>query len=553
MKSSRPGVFTATFLFVALALVWSSFAGAFPLVSLTSPTHPDENIWYPGGEVTFLWPAPSVTIAPVSSYGAVGLMGQASNMAISGNYVFLAEDSGNYLNILNVSNPLSPYKTSSMNPPGAVVDVAVSGSYAYVAAATQGLVVINISNPASPVTVGTVDTPSWAWSVTVEGNYAYIADGSSGLQVVDISNPALPVLAGSCILPDSADEVAVSGNYAYVGDYGGLGIIDISNPAAPVLTAHHNGIWASAMKIRGNYVYMACGGSGLKIMDVTDPAAAFVVGGYDTPHNARGIDLRGNYAYVADGDAGLQIIDIFNPAYPTLWGSYDTPGISAGTDVVVGSTGFAYMGFADGIAGCIEIYPGQCPPLPPFGGIHVFSAAAPQNTYSYVLDQSPATVPDSIPEGGSTSASFSGLGNGEYYFHVAAIEGSSLGSVSHRRVRIGTSCSQTTGLSLGIGGVRWASFADYQARSLTVDFDVTNPAGPAAYGTTLTGTVNSNGVTTDSALPQLVGDTAAGSAMTVSLRYHVPAGVSYFRTQVYASAQDSCGVSHDYPGPFPGA
>ncbi|MHB8793327.1 MAG: LVIVD repeat-containing protein [Thermoleophilia bacterium] len=536
-----------------LALIVVAGAAAVTSVTVTSPTHPDENIWYPGGAATFLWPAPSVTIAPVSSYGAVGLMGQASNMAISGNYVFLAEDSGNYLNILNVSNPLSPYKTSSMNPSGAVVDVAVRGSYAYLAAATQGLVVIDISNPASPVTVGTVDTPSWAWSVTVEGNYAYIADGSSGLQVIDISNPALPVLTGSCILPDSADEVAVSGNYAYVGDYDGLGIIDVSDPAGPMLIAHHSGVWASAMKIRGNYVYMACGGSGLKIMDVTDPAAAFVVGGYDTPDNARGIDLSGNYAYVADGDAGLQIIDIFNPAYPTLWGSYDTPGISAGTDVVVGSTGFAYMGFADGIAGCVEIYPGQCPPLPPFGGIHVFSAATPQNTYSYVLDQSPATVPDPLPEGGSTSASFSGLGNGEYYFHVAAIEGSSLGPVSHRRVRIGFPCGVEPGLSLSLTNVRWASFADYQARILTADFNLSNLDGPDGFNVALMGHVTSNAVALETTMPQTMGDQATGTASAFSLRYLVPQGVNYFKTTLYISAEDNCGTSYQYPGPFPGA
>ena len=40
------------------------------------------------------------------------------------------------------------------------------------------------------------------------------------------------------------------------------------------------------------------------------------VGGYDTSGSALGVALSGNYAYVADGGAGLQVIDVSNPANP---------------------------------------------------------------------------------------------------------------------------------------------------------------------------------------------------------------------------------------------
>ena len=39
-----------------------------------------------------------------------------------------------------------------------------------------------------------------------------------------------------------------------------------------------------------------------------------------------GVAVAGNYAYVADGGNGLVIVDVTNPAAPTLKGSYNTVG-----------------------------------------------------------------------------------------------------------------------------------------------------------------------------------------------------------------------------------
>jgi hypothetical protein len=71
-----------------------------------------------------------------------------------------------------------------VDTPGAAYDVAVVGSYAYVADNLSGLQVIDVSNPAIPVVMGGLDTPDAARGVAVVGDYAYVADGISGLQVV---------------------------------------------------------------------------------------------------------------------------------------------------------------------------------------------------------------------------------------------------------------------------------------------------------------------------------------------------------------------------------
>jgi Ca2+-binding RTX toxin-like protein len=71
--------------------------------------------------------------------------------------------------------------------------VQVIGNYAYVADSFSGLQIIDISNPLTPTLKGNYDTSGSAYGVQVVGNYAYVADGEGGLKIIDVSeftNPA---------------------------------------------------------------------------------------------------------------------------------------------------------------------------------------------------------------------------------------------------------------------------------------------------------------------------------------------------------------------------
>ncbi|MCL0062473.1 PKD domain-containing protein, partial [Thermodesulfovibrionales bacterium] len=93
----------------------------------------------------------------------------------------------------------------------------------------NGLQIIDISNPRSPVIVGSVDTPGWVIGVFISGNHAFVADGEKGLQIIDVSNPRSPVIIGSVDTPGSAWGVYISGDHAFVADdRAGLQIIDVS-------------------------------------------------------------------------------------------------------------------------------------------------------------------------------------------------------------------------------------------------------------------------------------------------------------------------------------
>jgi putative cell wall-binding protein len=59
--------------------------------------------------------------------------------------------------------------------------------------------------------------------------------------------------------------------------------------------------------------------------------------------------------------------------------------------------------------------------------------------YSYVLDTFATTVPDTTSEGSSTSKSYSGIADGEWYFHVRAVDmAGNWGAAAHYRVRVDT-------------------------------------------------------------------------------------------------------------------
>ena len=72
----------------------------------------------------------------------------------------------------------------------------------------------------------------------------------------------------------------------------------------------------------GGLAYVTDDSFGLRIIDVSNPAAPVELGGLFGP--AADVEVVGGLAYVARG--GLRIIDVSNPAVPLALGAIDTPG-----------------------------------------------------------------------------------------------------------------------------------------------------------------------------------------------------------------------------------
>ena len=292
--------------------------------------------------------------------------GSPYSVTTAGNYAYMLNAnmaSNFFLSIIDVSNPSVPNVVSYYNN-GEASDIAVSGNYAYIAD-TSGLEILDVTNPSSSSLMGTYDSDLSISSVVVSGNYAYVTnnfnfnDINRGyLDIVDITNPSVPRRIGSYTnAGGSGRDVAVAGNYAYIAvnnqnnDYGYLEIVDIRNPASPKLV----GIYANAggsvnsVIISGDYAYIAVnyddGYGNLEIVDVSYPLSPRLVGSFNTGC-LRNIAVAGNYAYLAEQDTGLSIIDISNPSMPMLVGSYNSPYLA---DVEV-SGNYAYLASDSGLS-----------------------------------------------------------------------------------------------------------------------------------------------------------------------------------------------------------
>jgi 6-phosphogluconolactonase (cycloisomerase 2 family) len=144
-------------------------------------------------------------------------------------------------------------------------------------------------------------------------------------------------------------DCVVEGSLLYASTGSGLRILDVSNPAAVTSLGAYEALNSPAgLQVVNNVAYVTDGATGLWILDVSNPAAITRLGGYDTSGSASKVHVAGGVAYVADGSAGLQILNVSDPALVVRLGGYDTPGTAYGVQVV---GGVAYV--ADYAAGLV--------------------------------------------------------------------------------------------------------------------------------------------------------------------------------------------------------
>jgi hypothetical protein len=133
-------------------------------------------------------------------------------------------------------------------------------------------------------------------------------------------------LISSFDTPGAAYDVKLSGDYAFVADSGsGLSIIDISDPANPVLTGNCSTTGRHmSIAVDSDYAYIAAKWD-LQIFDISDYTVPTLVGSISTPESAVDVFVDGDYAYVSnDGSEytnSLCVIDISDKANPFIMSS----------------------------------------------------------------------------------------------------------------------------------------------------------------------------------------------------------------------------------------
>ncbi len=179
------------------------------------------------------------------------------------------------------------------------------------------------------------DSPFEAMSVkfSKDRSKMYVCDRNNGLQIVDISDPMSPALLGSVSTPNGAKAVAVSpdGKKAYTADWSYLQVVDLNDSNNPTKEGYLQ-MYALDIELSadGKIGYVASNYDGLSIVDLNDSQNPNVIGSLDLgsyPHggtveNCQVFDVDVSKdekrAYLASGGCGFYIVDISDPNSPSI-------------------------------------------------------------------------------------------------------------------------------------------------------------------------------------------------------------------------------------------
>lgn len=216
------------------------------------------------------------------------------------------------------------------------------------------------------------DAHSVTIEVTPTATNAYLSSGITGdLAIFDVSNPAVPVYLSEILSPvfsynSQAHDAVVRNGRCYTSWLGGgFTVHDVSNPAAPVLLAHQ-----PTTGVNSEYFYHlalstdglsllttgenASGTDALKVWNISNLGAISLAGSFASPGGAvpHQVSVVGKYAYVAWLTDGLRVLDLSNPAAPLSVGWYDPEPGSGGAFVggysVFATTSNVYLSHTSG-------------------------------------------------------------------------------------------------------------------------------------------------------------------------------------------------------------
>ncbi len=276
-----------------------------------------------------------------NTLGFYGSPSRINFIALVGDYVYMDKDLAKML-IIDISNLSNPILIDSVNTSFGGAFVADNLLYAVSEMSNdKGLIIFNVSNPVNPILISQTILPFGAIDVTVSGNYAFITNGvfsgsniskAGQLRVFDITDPTNPTEIGLYESPGNVDNLSVINNTIIIseGNYftsnskegSGLRIIDITDPVSPEPIGFYELPGKSKyVAVRNKYAFVLTRFGGISVVDIQDISAPTQIGYYNSPGEPLDISLQGNLAYLADANA-LRIIDISDVTNPVELGSY---------------------------------------------------------------------------------------------------------------------------------------------------------------------------------------------------------------------------------------
>jgi len=230
----------------------------------------------------------SAQVLPLAEQSETVISGDYRNGVVSGNYLYIA--SGYGLTIYDISVTTAPVFVTNLGTTGDAYDVAIVGSYAYIADAYNGIVVVDISDPTDPETVTELPLVGRARALAAStDNYLLVAMEEAGIALVDISDVPNLTVTSTIDTDDRAVDAAFQNGYFFVSDQDQL------------------------------LSFSYTGGTLVQVSSFT------------TVTNSRGICFQGGDIVVAEFNFGIRYIDVTGGTFGAQ--TYQYTGLITATDV----------------------------------------------------------------------------------------------------------------------------------------------------------------------------------------------------------------------------
>jgi len=333
------------------------------------------------GEFAYVISGPQVLVMDLSSpadpqeIGSSSMMFSANVAVVAGDYLYVSDgfcefgQCGSQLRALDVSDSdLGELREAgSLDLADLAVDVVVADGLAYVVTWESGLSIVDLVDPANPHTVGTFNTLGSMMDVAVSGGYAYVTSGGeNGLLVLEVTDPTAPKKVGALPTLPFAGAVALAEGYAYVPAWAeGLRVVDVTDPANPreVGSLDSSTLQGTVDRVAlGHtpsassgqaYAYLTVQEGGLMTLDIADPVDPYPIGAYTPPTGSiRDVAVADGYAYAtgstSEGDQRkgiLYVIDVADPTRPSKIASVELPDHSSSSVTLVSD--YVYIALVD--------------------------------------------------------------------------------------------------------------------------------------------------------------------------------------------------------------
>ncbi|NQT34143.1 T9SS type A sorting domain-containing protein [bacterium] len=252
--------------------------------------------------------------------------------------------------IIDVSDPESPQQIANLRTEKRLSYLDIGDEIAALISYPRELLMIGLEDVETPEISGTFSFPEGAvHSIDKVGNLLYVALTPQGLSVVNVENVNEPYEIGRIETPPGVTDVEVENCYAFIacGD-SGMYVMDVRNPQEPDIVGHlvvfEDSVQAVLdITIGGNYACLLTE-VGIKIVDIEDPAQPRIVGRIGDNRYWNRIQVEGDIIYLSGTSSGsIRVFDISDRSAPEYL--YWFPACSRPNNVgVIATHGFKIIG-----------------------------------------------------------------------------------------------------------------------------------------------------------------------------------------------------------------